>query len=141
MMVEVMFAIFVAGICAVVFSSAMPIANRSRGKADQTNIAVGLAQKELEALKGVSPSLDPNTLATQGLIDSATPMSPNTYAFTNSDTAVSDSPAKVLPSGTGTVLIELIDLELRRVTVTVNWKEAGKARSLQVATLVANLDN
>lgn len=141
LMIEVLFAVFVAGICALIYSAAMPVANKSRAKADYMNIATGLAQKELEALKSVDASLNPVTLAANGLIDSATQVSPNKYLFTNSDTAVSDSPAKTLPSGKGYVTIETIDIELRRVTVQVNWKEMGSDRSIKVATLVAKLDN
>lgn len=141
LMIEVLFAVFVAGVCALIFSLAMPVANRSRAKADYMNVATGLAQKELEALKSVDASLNPATLYANGLIDSASQVATNKYSFTNADTAASDSPAKTLPSGKGYVTIETIDIELRRVTVTVNWKEMGKDRSVTVATLVAKLDN
>lgn len=140
-MIEVLFAVFVAGICALIYSLAMPVANKSRAKADYMNTATSLAQKELEALKSIDPSLNPTTLAANGLIDSANQVAANKYVFTNSDTAVFDSPAKTLPSGKGYVTIELIDIELRRVTVQVQWKEQSQDRSVKVATLVAKLDN
>lgn len=140
-MIEVLFAIFVAGVCAMIFSAAMPVANKSRAKADYMNTATGLAQKELEALKSIDASLNPTTLLANGLIDNINPIAANQYSFTTCDTATSDSPAKVLPSGKGYVTIELIDIDLRRVTVLITWKEAGKDRQLSVATLIAKLDN
>lgn len=140
LMIEVLFALFVAGVCALIFSAAMPISNKSRAKADLMNTAVGLAQKELEAIKSLDASLNPTTLATNGLIDSSNAVSANKYVFTNSDTAVWDSPAKTLPSGKGYVYIEQVDIELKRVTVELLWKESGKDRSVKVGTLVAKLD-
>ncbi len=139
-MVEVLFALFVASVCALIFSAAMPMSNRSRAKADLMNTAVGLAQKELEALKSLDPTLNPTTLAANGLIDSASSVAPNKYVFTNSDNAAFDSPAKTLPSGKGYLLIESVDLELKRVTVELQWTESGKSRSVKVGTLVAKLD-
>lgn len=140
-MIEVLFAVFAAGTCALIFSAAMPAANKSRAMADKTNIAVGLAQKELEAMKTVDPSLNPSTLYAAGLLDSPLPIGTNKYSFTTADSASRDNPSKVLPSGTGSVTIELIDIELRRVTVDVAWKENGRNRAIKVATLVANMDN
>ncbi|MBS1723931.1 MAG: hypothetical protein JSS66_13370 [Armatimonadetes bacterium] len=141
LLTEVMFAIAIALVCALLFAATMPVANRSRAKADMMNRAIGLAQKELEAMKGVDSSLNPTTLKNAGILDSEVPVSPNKYSFTNADTAAFDNPAKVLPNGKGTVTIELIDIELRRVVVEVTWKENGKDRSYKVGTLVANLGN
>ena len=90
-------------------------------------------------MKSVDASLNPTTLKNAGLLDSDVPISSNTYTFTNADTASFDNPAKVLPKGKGTVKIELIDVELRRVTVEVNWTESGKTHKITVGTLVANL--
>lgn len=140
-MIEVLFAIGAAGACALIFSATMPAANRSRAKADKTNIAVGLAQKELEAIKSIDSSLNPSTLFAAGLLDSATPIGTNKYSFTNCDFSAKDSPATVLQAGTGSVTIELIDIELRRVTVEITWVENGSTRSIKVGTLVANMDN
>lgn len=140
-MIEVLFAVFAAGICALIFSAAMPAANKSRAMADKTNVAVGLAQKLLESMKTVDPSLNPSTLYSAGLIDSPLPIGTNKYSFTNADAASRDNPATVLPTGTGAVTIELIDIELRRVTVDVAWKENGRDRAIKIGTLVANMDN
>ncbi len=140
MLIEALFALFVAVTCALIYSASVPAANNCRAKADYSNVAVGLAQKELEALKSVDPNLDPSILASKGLIDSSTPIGTNEYSFTNCDSAYSDSPARVLPDGQGAITIELIDLELRRVTVVVTWTELGRERSVTVGTWVAKLN-
>jgi len=139
MLVESLFAIGIAVTAATVVAASMPVANAGRARADMQNRATGLAQKELEGLKSVDPSLNPSTLLQAGLLDSDVPIETNKYSFTNADTASFDNPAKVLPSGKGTVTIEQVDLELRRVTVEITWKESGKSRATKVGTLVANL--
>lgn len=109
--------------------------------ADKSNIAVALAQKQLEAIKGVDPSLSAAVLFSAGLIDSTTPVSPNKWSFTNVDTAAFDNPARVLKNGEGFITIEQVDIELRRVTVEVRWTEQARQRSIRVGTLVADMNN
>lgn len=137
---EVLAAIVLVGVAATVVTASMPIANVGRARANLTNRASGLALKQLEAIRGAGYS---NATASQlyslGLIDSATAVSTNTYSFTNTDSAALDNPAKVLPSGTGTVKVEQASLDLRRITVTVTWKERDTTRSFTLGTLVANL--
>lgn len=140
-MVEVLFAIGATLTCALIFAATMPAANKSRQKAEYMNMALALAQKQMEAIKGIDPSLSVAALLSSGIIDSNIPVGVNQYSFTNADLANKDNPAKVLPNGKGVISIELIDIELRRVTVEVSWKESGQTRSISVGTLVANLDN
>ncbi len=139
-LIEVLFAVAICGICALIMASTVPIANTTRAKADLNNRATSLAQKELEAIKSLGYA---NATATQllanGLIDSTTTVATNTYAWTNSDTAATDNPAKVLPNGTATVKVEQADTDLKRIVVTVNWKDRGTNRSVTMGTLIANL--
>lgn len=138
--IEVVLAIFLVVTSATIALATMPLSTSSRVKADLNNRATSLAQKQLEAIRGRGYA---NATASQlyavGLIDNTTEITTNTYAFTNNDSAALDNPAKVLPSGTGTVKVEQVDLDLRRITVTVNWVDRGVNRSLVVGTLVANL--
>lgn len=139
-LIEVLMAIFLVVMCSMIVVATMPIATASREKADLMSKATGIAQKQIEALRGVGyPNLVPTQMLAFGLIDSATPVATNTYSFNNADTAVFDSPALVLPSGTGRVLVEQVDFDLRRVTVTVTYVERGITRTSRLATLVANL--
>lgn len=118
----------------------MPIANSSRARADYYNKATGLAQKQIEAIRTIGyPNATASQLATVGLIDSAEPIATNTFSFTNVDSASLDNPARILPSGTGRVTLEQIDLDLRRVTVEIRWMDRSVQKSVKVGTLIANL--
>lgn len=94
----------------------------------------------MEAVRAVGyPNMSATQLFAAGLIDSTSPVATNTYTFTAVDNARVDSPAQVLPSGTGRILVEQVDIDLRRVTLTVTWMDRGRSRSMTVGTLVANL--
>lgn len=139
-LIEVLFAIFLVATAAGIVIATLPIANNSRGRADMQNKAVGLAQKELEAIRGMGyANAAASQLVTYGLIDSATPTTGTTYSFTNSDSAAFDNPARLLPSGQGSVTITQSDIDLKQVTVTVTWVERGVTRSFTTGTLIANL--
>lgn len=137
---EVLLALFLVVTSATIVLATMPLSTSARVKADLNNRATSLAQKQLEAIRGRGyANATANQLLTAGLIDSSTEVSTSTYAFTNNDSGVLDNPAKVLPSGTGTVKVEQIDLDLRRVIVTVKWTDRGKNFTTTVGTLIANL--
>ncbi len=139
-LIEVLFAIFLASLSAMILAASMPVANNSRARADLQNKATGLAQKQLEAIRGLGyPNATASQLYSRGLIDSATPVSTDTYSFSNVDLAQLDNPANVLPSGTGTVTVSQVDLDLRSVVVTVRWVDRGTNKLIRVGTLVANL--
>jgi type II secretory pathway pseudopilin PulG len=138
--IEVLLAIFLVVTSATIVLSTMPLSTSSRIKADYLNRATSLAQKQLEAIRGRGyQNATVAQLYAAGLIDSTTPIATNTYAFTNSDSAALDNPAKVLPTGTGSVQLDQIVLDLRRVIVKVNYVERGKPRSVTVGTMIANL--
>ncbi len=139
-LVEVLFGIFLAGLCATVLAATMPVANMSREKANNQNIALSLAQKQMESLRSIGyPNLTVERMHSLGVIDSQTPIATNTYSFTNVDSGAYDSPAMQLPSGQGRILLEQLNLDLRRVTIEMRWTENGRQRSISVGTLVANL--
>ena len=145
-LIEILFAIFLVTICALIVSATMPVANVSRAKASDLDKAMGLAQKQLEAIRGLGfPNLNAIQLANNGLIDNTKPVAANTYSFTNSDSANLDNPSLVLAKGSGTVKIEQLNMNLDRVTITVNWYDpkyfvAGThMKGYAVGTLIANL--
>jgi type II secretory pathway pseudopilin PulG len=139
-LIEVVFAIFLVATGAAIIAATMPISNSSRAKADLQNKAVGLAQKQLEAVRGLGyANITAGQLYSYGLIDSTTPISTNTYSFTNTDYSSYDNPSRVLPTGTGWVKIEQVDLDLRQITIGVTWNDRGTTRSYTLGTLVANL--
>ncbi|MCX7799044.1 MAG: hypothetical protein N2109_01730 [Fimbriimonadales bacterium] len=139
-LIEVLFASFLVALCASVLAASIPTATKCRLKATYSGLALSLAQKELEAIRTRGyPNVSGAQLASLGLLDSSTPVAADTFSFTNVDHPLHDSPARVLPEGKGFVTIEQVDLDLRRVTVRVEWRENGQTRSLLLATLVANL--
>lgn len=142
-LVDAMFGIFLLAIAAAIVSATTPIASVSRVKSDQLNRAAGAAEKEIEAIRNAGyANCSASQLATLNILDNANPVTgtTDTFTFTNVDAGVSDSLATILPSGTGTVRIEQADLDLRRVTVTVTWKERGvTTRTYTLGTLLANL--
>lgn len=139
-LIEVLFAVFLVGVSASIVVVTMPTATQSRIKADLNNKATSMAQKQLEAIRGMGyANVSANQLATAGVIDSASPVATNTYSFTNSDSAKLDNPALILPNGVGRVKIEQVDIDLREVIVTVTWNDRGVTRSITLGTLIANL--
>ena len=138
--VEITLALFLMTASATIVAVTMPISTISRGKADLHNKAQNLAQKQLEKVKAAGyPNLTGTQLFNLGVIDSDTATSGTTFAWTNADAARTHSPATVLPSGTGTLTIDQVSIDLRRVTLTVNYSDRGKALSYTVGTLIANL--
>jgi len=139
-LIEVLFAIFIVLVCAMIVAATMPISNVSRSKSQDLQRAMSIAQKELEGIQGEGFS---NTtaaqLATDGYIDSTTQVGANTYSCTNSDSANSDSPAQVLTNGTGTVQLTSVNLNLTQVVVTITWRDRVQYKSYSVGTLIANL--
>lgn len=139
-LIESLFAVFLVLSAATVVLVTMPMGTTSRAIADLNNKAMGLAQKEIEAIRSLGYA---NATASQlysfALIDSTSPIATNTYSFTNADSASRDNPARILPSGTGSVKIEQIDLDLRRITVTITYSDRGNTKSVSVGTLIANI--
>ena len=139
-LIEVLFAMFLVVACALIVAATMPIADIARGKADLMNKANGLAQKQLEAIRGVGyANANPTSLVGYNLIDSTSPITTNTYSFSNSDGANLDNPSRILPNGTGSVKIEQIQPNLIRITVNVSYSDNQRNRSVTLGTLVANL--
>lgn len=139
-LIEILFAVFITAAVAALLAATMPIATSSRVKADLNNKATTLAQKEMEAVRGLGyANLTASSISANGLIDSTSAVSANTYAFTNVDGASKDSPATVLPEGKGFITITQPDIDLRAITVEVTYRQNGRTQSVKLSTLVANL--
>jgi type II secretory pathway pseudopilin PulG len=149
-LIESMFAAFLALICALIFSATIPVANFTRGKAENMNAATSLAQKVMERVRNEGyANTTHSRLVTVGLADSATLVNTSTYGcgptgeqameFTNMEGSLIDSPATVLPSGRGFIYSQQVGIDVRRVNVIVNWQEGSTRKSVRLSTLVANL--
>jgi Tfp pilus assembly protein PilV len=139
-LVEAMLSVFMVASAGAILASAMPVATVSRTKANYMNKAANFAAKEIELMKAQTyPNLSPDKVFAADCIDNTTPVSSNTYSCNNTDAAVGDRVTDILPHGSATAKIEQIDIELKRVTLTVSWTEKGKVRTFVAGSLVANL--
>ncbi len=139
-LIEIMIASFLVLACALIFAATMPTANTSRAKANFNNQATALAQKQMESLKSRGfANLTGAQMFANGLVDSATPSATNTWEWTDVDNGENDSPSEVLPDGEGTVTVEQVRFDLRRVTIRVTWREQDLNREVVVASMVGNL--
>jgi type II secretory pathway pseudopilin PulG len=139
-LIEALLAVFIFAMSAVILTSAMPMATKTRIKADNMNKAAGMAQKMIEAVRGSGyANVTANQLYGLGLIDSTTPISTNRYATTNVDTASLDNVGRILPGGYSHMIVEQVDIDLRRVTVHIHWVDRGVAKRYVLGTLIANL--
>lgn len=149
-LLEAMMAAFLVLICALIFSATIPVANMTRGKAENLNIATSLSQKLMEKIRGTGyPNTTGARLLTVGLVDNTTVVdigalgigSAGETAFecTNVDGADFDSTARVLPNGRSFIKVEQISMDMRRLTVVMAWKEKSAWKSIRVASLSANL--
>ncbi len=149
-LIEAMFASFLALLCALIFSATIPVANISRGKADNQNAATILAQKMIETARGEGyPNATNSRFVDNGMADNSTLVNTNALGigpageqaleFTNVDSGIVDSPGTVLPGGRGFIYSAQSGLDMRRVTIIVMWREKTTTRSVRLTTLVANL--
>jgi type II secretory pathway pseudopilin PulG len=138
--VETLLSVFAVACAGSILVSAMPVSTVSRTKAKYLNVASNFAQKQVELMKAQGyANLNKTKLDALDIIDSTTEVATNTYACNQVDNDVSGRVGDLLPSGTATVKIEQVDLELKRLTVNVAWSERGRSRSYVLSSLVANL--
>lgn len=143
-LIEVLFAAFLAAMCGMVLAATMPVASKSRAKAEMNDKATSIAQRELEAVRGLGyANITASQLLAYGLIDSTTPTSGTTYSFTNvakpDNEFVNQGGRVLLKNMQGAITIDQVDLDLRRVIVDVSYIDRGTTRTVRLSTLVANL--
>lgn len=140
-LIESLFSIMFVGCAAAIAIAAMPVSTTSKTKAKYYNFAVNFAARQIEQIQYHDfAKIEAETLADDGLIDSATPSSgTNTYSCNNVVFGANETIATKLPNGQATVKIESVTSDQTRITVHVEWKERSKTRSYDVGTVVADL--
>jgi prepilin-type N-terminal cleavage/methylation domain-containing protein len=139
-LLEVLFAVMITATCGALLAATIPIANSSRARANYLTLSTTLAQKQLEAVRAIGyANLTADQMFTYGLIDSRTAVATNTWPCCNIDAAQNDSPARILPRGAATVKVEQVDVDLKRITVEVTYRDQDETKRVTLATLVANL--
>jgi Tfp pilus assembly protein PilV len=138
--IEVLCGVFLVACCASIVSAAMPVATVGRTKSAYVNTATSVAQRQIEEARAVGyANLNGTSLFNAGIVDNATPLASGAFSFTATDSDAGDNVSRVLPGGQGTLRVEQVDQDLRRVTVVVTWVERGITRTYTVGTLVANI--
>ena len=129
------------GCAAAIAVAAMPVSTTSKTKAKYYNFAVNFAARQIEDIQYHDFSkINPDDLADEGMIDSATPSSgSDTYSCNSTLFGANETIASKLPSGKATIRIENITSDTKRITVHVQWNERSKVRSYDVGTVVADL--
>lgn len=138
-LMEVVLSIFLLAVVAVIFGALFPIGQRLSGGAKWRAQALMLAERRMEAVKLLGyNNLTYDGLRAYGLIDASPNTSP--FSFTNTDDASNESPARLLPQGTGQIVVEDVTWDVRRVIVRVNWQDiSGRTQTVELRTLVTNL--
>ncbi|MEJ5252863.1 MAG: prepilin-type N-terminal cleavage/methylation domain-containing protein [Chthonomonadetes bacterium] len=138
-LMEVVLSIFLLAVVAVIFGALFPIGQRLSGGAKWRAQALMLAERRMEAVKLLGyGNLTYDGLRAYGLIDASPNTSP--FSFTNTDDASNESPAKMLPQGTGQIVVEDVAWDVKRVIVRVGWRDAnGRTQTVELRTLVTNL--
>lgn len=138
-LMEVVLSIFLLAVVAVIFGALFPIGQRLSGGAKWRAQALMLAERRMEAVKLLGyGNLTYDGLRAYGLIDASPNTSP--FSFTNTDDASNESPAKMLPQGTGQIVVEDVAWDVKRVIVRVGWRDAnGRRQTVELRTLVTNL--
>lgn len=136
---ELLLAVSLLVLCAILFAAAFPTSTRSRVRADHRSKAVSLAMREMEAIRdaGYTQISTYSSLYSSQLVDSYPSTTP--YSCTNVSLNSGQSIANSLPSGTGAVYVTTQSPDMLLVTVTVNWQDVGQAQSVSVSTLIANI--
>lgn len=136
---EVVLSIFLLAVVAVVFGALYPTSQRLGGNTKWRATALLLAERRMEAIKLLGyGNLTYDGLRAYGLIDASPNTSP--FSFTNTDSAQNESPARLLPQGTGEIVVEDVAWDVKRVTVRVRWQGANnRSQAVELRTLVTNL--
>ena len=138
-LIEAIVSVFLALTCGLLLVAMFPMATVSKERAKTQNVAISIAQKHMEAVRSLGFSrITPQQLAAYDLIDSTTPIGTDTYSITNVDSDLIDSPVSSLPNGTGWLTIETVAVNLKRVTVHIDYSDMKGDKSVQLDTSIAN---
>jgi len=132
--VDLIATLFILAITGLIFSSTFSAGFACLGQSKEYKVASAIAQQKMEQLRTMNyESLDQPLLLSAGAIDADPTTSP--YSFTQVDNV-----AGKLRQGTGTLRIETVSADVKRVRITVSWmsRTGNPQRSVQVSTLFAD---
>ncbi len=150
-MIEAVVSMFVLLLCVLIYSASFPVANQSRAKTEQANIALSLAQRKIETIRssGFANATPAQWLSTS-LIQSTAPVDLNSalsysrmtgqsYEFTTTENAVFDSPATTLHNGRGYISMDQVQPNQKDIHVIVFWQDRDVLRFVRLSTTLINL--
>jgi Tfp pilus assembly protein PilV len=133
-MIDAMVTLLLLGTTGVVFSTTIPFGFQTTRQAKEYKVATAVAQKKMEQMRARKyESLSQALLVSSDVIDPGSATLP--YTFTNVDGV-----ANSLPEGRGELDIQPDSATIRRVIITVRWKDSttGRNRSVVLTTLIAD---
>ena len=137
MLIDAILAIYLVAVVALVLSATLAGAVVSRGLADQRTKATCIANRQLEAIKGLGyENLSFASLQFYGLADTST--SSTTCTFTTCG-ATSEKVSTILPQGTGTTTITDVTATVKKIVINVRWLSKTGNRTVTVSTEIGKL--
>lgn len=133
-LIDVVLTIAIMTTAGLVFATVFPAGYTCLGQAREYKTASAIAQQKIEQLRAMNyQSLTQPLLRSAGVIDTSPEESP--YSFTDVDNI-----ADQLCQGTGTLSIENVSSDVKRVRVTISWcyRTGLPNRTVQLTTLFAD---
>lgn len=128
-LIEVMVAIFLVAMGAIMYSALMPMAAKGSRMVSNYQQASSLVQNKIDELRAVGYGrLDYADLRAAGIIDASPTSAP--YSFTGVGGL-----AAIFPGATGALSLSDFSSTIKQVTVTVTW--SGRAIKQDTGTLSA----
>jgi hypothetical protein len=133
-LIDTLLGLFLIGVVGIVFSATFPSSIKCYGGARNYKMASAVAQKKLEEVRSMNFESLTDSLINSTRLADLTGTS-GVYSFTSTDSVTS-----ILPEGTGTITITSPRTDIKRVEITVNWKNRNSAstRSLRLVTYVSD---
>lgn len=134
MLIDLMVTVFLLGIVGIVFSATFPTGLACSRKAQNYKIATAFAQKKMEQIRSMNyESLTHPCLFANEVIDATPTGSP--FAFTQ----VEGLPEQLL-DGIGSLSVVDVSTSLKRVQITVTWKDkyGTPTRSITLTGVIAD---
>ena len=133
-LVEVMITVMLLAAAGLTFSAIFPTAFSASRQADEYKTAAAIGQRKMEQLRAMNyQSLTQPILRSAEAIDASPTSSP--YSFTSVEAVGTH-----LASGTGTLEVDDISSDVKRVRITITWQgpDRDTPRSVQLTTLFAD---
>ena len=122
---------------AVAYYSMVPLVQRSQLIAEQQTLAVQISNRMVEHILLLKPdNLNATALSQLNLIDSGQSTQPFKITNLPMDDGWSYSPAKALPSGSGTLTIADIGDRCKRVKIVITWKGPNGTQTYTTGTVL-----